>query len=173
MPTRTSATAALLLTAGLVLSGCAAASDAASPTASPAMSDEAMSDETTETMSESESMGDESMTEEPMAEESMTAGAYVDYTDGVIEATSGDKALFFHASWCPQCRALDEDLRASGAPDGLTVFKVDYDSRTDLRQKYGVTLQTTIVFVDDAGEAITSTVLYDDPSVASLIAAAP
>lgn len=178
MPTRTPATAALLLAAGLVLSGCAAASDAASPTASPAMSDEAMSDETSEPMAESEpmdeeSMDEESMTEEPTAEDSMTAGAYVDYTDGAIEATPGDKALFFHASWCPQCRALDEDLRASGAPDGLTVFKVDYDSRTDLRQKYGVTLQTTVVFVDDAGEAISSTVLYDDPSVASLVAAAP
>ena len=81
--------------------------------------------------------------------------------------------LFFHASWCPQCRKLDEELRAAGAPDGLTVFKVDYDSRTDLRQKYGVTLQTTVVFVDDRGESISSTVLYDDPSIASLVAAMP
>ena len=101
------------------------------------------------------------------------AGAYVDYTDGAIEATAGAKALFFHASWCPQCRALDEDLRAAGVPDGLTVFRVDYDSRTDLRQRYGVTIQTTIVFVDDAGAAISSVVLYDDPSVASLVAAMP
>ncbi|MEV8273092.1 thioredoxin family protein [Microbacterium sp. NPDC077184] len=172
MPTRISATAVLLLTAGLVLSGCAAGTDAASPSGTPAMSDEAMSTEPSEPMTESEAPA-EPMTEEPMAEDAMTAGAYVDYTDGAIEATPGDKALFFHASWCPQCRALDEDLRASGAPDGLTVFKVDYDSRTDLRQKYGVTLQTTIVFVDDAGEPISSTVLYDDPSVASLVAAAP
>ncbi len=100
-------------------------------------------------------------------------GAYVDYADGAIEATAGAKALFFHASWCPQCRALDEDLRAVGVPDGLTVFKVDYDSRTDLRQRYGVTIQTTIVFVDDSGAAISSVVLYDDPSVASLVAAVP
>ena len=50
---------------------------------------------------------------------------------------------------------------------------VDYDSRTDLRQQYGVTLQTTIVFVDDAGEKISSVVLYDDPSVESLVAAMP
>ena len=81
--------------------------------------------------------------------------------------------LFFHASWCPQCRQLDEQLVAEGAPDGLTVFKVDYDSRTDLRQRYGVTLQTTVVFVDDRGEAISSSVLYDDPSIASLLAAMP
>ncbi|GGI48661.1 thiol-disulfide isomerase/thioredoxin [Agromyces flavus] len=100
-------------------------------------------------------------------------GAYVEYTDGAIEATAGQKVLFFHASWCPQCRTLDEELRALGAPDGLTVFKVDYDSRTDLRQKYGVTLQTTVVFVDDRGELISSSVLYDDPSVASLVAAVP
>lgn len=100
-------------------------------------------------------------------------GVYVDYVDGAIEATTGPKVLFFHASWCPQCRKLDEDLHAQGAPAGLTVFKVDYDSRTDLRQKYGVTLQTTVVFVDDRGELVSSAVLYDDPSVASLVAAIP
>ena len=81
--------------------------------------------------------------------------------------------LFFHASWCLQCRSLDEQLRAEGAPDGLTVFKVDYDSRTDLRQKYGVTLQTTVVFVDDSGQLVSSSVLYEDPSIASLVAAMP
>ncbi|WP_022889434.1 thioredoxin family protein [Agromyces italicus] len=101
------------------------------------------------------------------------AGAYLDYEDGAIEATAGPKALFFHASWCPKCRALDEELRAEGPPDGLTVFKVDYDSRTDLRQRYEVTLQTTIVFVDDRGDLISSTVLYDDPSIESLRAAMP
>jgi len=104
---------------------------------------------------------------------STVAGAYVEYSDGAIQSTPGPKALFFHASWCPQCRALDEDLKARGAPDGLTVFKVDYDGRTDLRQKYGVTLQTTVVFVDDAGELISSSVLYDEPSVDSLVAAMP
>ncbi|WP_127476512.1 thioredoxin family protein [Microbacterium sulfonylureivorans] len=102
-----------------------------------------------------------------------TGGEYIDYTDGAIERTEGAKVLFFHAPWCPQCRKLDEQLLAEGAPEGMTVLKVDYDSRTDLRQRYGVTLQTTIVFVDDTGELLSSAVLYDDPSVASLIAAAP
>lgn len=104
---------------------------------------------------------------------SATPGQYIDFTDGAIETIAGPKALFFHAGWCPQCRALDEDLRTNGAPDGLTVLKVDFDSRTDLRQRYGVTLQTTVVFVDDAGELVSSAVLYDDPSVASLAAAMP
>jgi len=34
-------------------------------------------------------------------------------------------------------------------------------------------LQTTVVFVDDEGELLSSTVLYDDPSIESLVAAAP
>lgn len=108
-----------------------------------------------------------------MAETTSAPGAYVEFTDGAIEATPGLKALFFHASWCPKCRTLDEELTQRGAPDGLTVFKVDYDSRTDLRQKYGVTLQTTVVFVDDAGELVSRSVLYDDPSVDAIIAAIP
>ncbi|UWF78299.1 MULTISPECIES: thioredoxin family protein [Microbacterium] len=100
-------------------------------------------------------------------------GVYRDYDDGAIEAVSGTKVLFFHASWCPQCRALDEELRSAGVPDGMTVFKVDYDDRVDLRQKYGVTRQTTVVYVDDEGRKLSSAVLYDDPSIASLLAAAP
>ncbi|TQJ30748.1 thioredoxin [Microbacterium sp. SLBN-146] len=155
---------AVVLLGMLALTACAgpmtdATADApsSSPSASASMMEE--SDEMAEATPEMQA---------PVAD-----GAYVDYTDGIIEQTAGPKALFFHASWCPNCRQLDEELVAEGAPDGLTVFKVDYDSRTDLRQKYGVTLQTTVVFVDDAGEAISSSVLYDDPSIASLVAAIP
>jgi thiol-disulfide isomerase/thioredoxin len=161
--------AIVVLIGALALTGCAApttddagagstTAEARTPTTTP--TDVATTPPTT----------DEAIPEAPAAP---APGAYVDYADGAIEATAGPKVLFFHASWCPQCRALDEELRAQGAPDGLTVFKVDYDSRTDLRQKYGVTLQTTVVFVDDRGELVSSSVLYDDPSVASLVAAIP
>ncbi|WJL96610.1 thioredoxin family protein [Microbacterium sp. ET2] len=162
--------AALLIAGGLTLAGCAGTEEAAvpSPTDTPAMTAESSPSPDPMTTA-----ADESSEPEPSEPAAAPEGAYLDYTDGVIESTPGPKALFFHASWCPQCRALDEDLRAAGAPDGLTVFKVDYDGRTDLRQKYGVTLQTTVVFVDDAGDAVSSSVLYDDPSVDSLIAAIP
>lgn len=101
------------------------------------------------------------------------AGAYVDYADGAIAETPGLKVLFFHASWCPKCRALDDDIRANDIPDGMTIFKVDFDTATELRQQYGVTLQTTIVYVDDDGELLTKGVLYDDTTLDALIAAAP
>ncbi len=150
--------AACLLAAALVLTGCAGSPPVDTPTGS--------SDQTSPPPA----------SETPAAEPTSTAptdGAYVEFTDGAIEATAGPKVLFFHASWCPQCRQLDEQLIAEGAPDGLTIFKVDYDSRSDLRQEYGVTLQTTVVFVDDDGAAISSAVLYDDPSIESLLAAMP
>lgn len=159
--------AAALLATALAFTGCAVQqTDAASPGSSDPMGTPSATPETPTPTAEAEAEASD-------APAAPVDGAYLDYTDGAIEATAGPKVLFFHASWCPQCRTLDEELRAAGAPDGLTVFKVDYDSRTDLRQKYGVTLQTTVVFVDDRGEPISSTVLYDDPSIASLVAAMP
>ncbi|WP_353815178.1 thioredoxin family protein [Agromyces sp. SYSU T00266] len=173
MPARPAPTtgAAALLVAALALTGCAATGTAGESDA-PTPGSAASTPDPTPDATESPASSDAGAT--PTDDDAAPAeGAYLDYADGAIEATAGPKALFFHASWCPKCRSLDEDLKAQGAPDGLTVFKVDYDSRTDLRQQYGVTIQTTIVFVDDAGEKISSVVLYEDPSVESLVAAMP
>jgi thiol-disulfide isomerase/thioredoxin len=160
---------ALILVCALGLSACATdASDATATAGPPTASSPAAATPTPEPTQTPATA--EMPAEEPAEPKD---GAYVDYADGMIEQTAGAKVLFFHAPWCPQCRKLDDQLVAEGPPDGLTVFKVDYDSRNDLRQKYGVTLQTTVVFVDDSGQAISSTVLYDDPSIASLVAAAP
>lgn len=105
----------------------------------------------------------------PDASTQAAPGAYVDYSDTVVATSPGTKLLFFHAPWCPQCRALDEDIRVKGAPDGVTIIKVDYDSNQALRKKYGVTLQTTIVRVDDNGELVKKYVAYDEPSLDSIV----
>lgn len=94
-----------------------------------------------------------------------TPGAYVDYSEGIIARSPGTKLLFFYAAWCPQCRALEADIKQNGVPDGVTIIKVDYDTSQALRQKYGVALQTTIVRVDDNGGLVKKFVAYDDPSV--------
>lgn len=96
------------------------------------------------------------------------SGSYIDYVPGVIEQTAGTKVLFFHANWCPQCRALEADIQESGLPSGVTVIKVDFDNSQDLREKYGVTQQTTLVKVDDGGNLQQKFVAYQEPSVASL-----
>lgn len=102
--------------------------------------------------------------QEPTASE----GTYVDYSNNVIASTSGTKLLFFHASWCPQCRSLETDIKQQGVPSGTTIIKVDYDTNQSLRQKYGVTLQTTLVRVDDNGNLVKKYIAYDDPTLASV-----
>ena len=50
----------------------------------------------------------------------------------------------------------------------MTVLKVDYDSNQALRQKYGVTLQTTFVEVDKDGNEIEKYVAYNEPTFDSV-----
>lgn len=71
-------------------------------------------------------------------------------------AEDGDVILFFHAPWCPSCRALESDIEAnlSEIPDGVHLLKTDYDSETDLKKKYGVVRQHTLVQVDSNGDKI-------------------
>ena len=98
-----------------------------------------------------------------------TPGAYTDYNAEKVTTTQGTKILFFHAPWCPQCRALEADIKAGKIPDNVTIFKVNYDTAQELRQKYGVTLQTTLVKIDDAGNLVKKYVAYDEPTLAALI----
>ncbi len=96
-------------------------------------------------------------------------GAYVDYSDTAIANAQGRTFLFFHAPWCPQCRSLESDILAGGVPAGITIIKVDYDSHQDLRQKYGVTQQTTLVEVDAAGNGLQNYLAYSDPRLQTVL----
>lgn len=95
-------------------------------------------------------------------------GTYVEYSSTVVAATTGTKILFFHAPWCPQCRALDNSIKTGQIPSGVTLIKVDYDTNQALRQKYGVTIQTTLVRIDDAGNLVEKYVAYDSPTLAAV-----
>lgn len=97
-----------------------------------------------------------------------TEGKYVTYSENVIAQTPGTKVLFFHAPWCPQCRDLEASIKAGTIPPGVTIIKVDYDSMRDLRKKYGVTIQTSLVRVSDSGELEKKYVAYDEPNLESL-----
>jgi hypothetical protein len=46
--------------------------------------------------------------------ETAANGRYIDYREDSIANTAGTKLLFFHAPWCPQCRDLESDIKASG-----------------------------------------------------------
>lgn len=104
----------------------------------------------TDTMTDDEKMsGDQAM----MA----AKGSYEVYSaDKLSRAETGHVVLFFRATWCSTCKALDADIRAhlNSIPDGLSILDVNYDSSTALKQKYGVTTQHTLVEVDAQGTLI-------------------
>jgi thiol-disulfide isomerase/thioredoxin len=86
-----------------------------------------------------------------------SAGRYIDYATYQSDPAAyanGAVVLFFHATWCPSCQATDKSLTTAGVPAGLTVVKVDYDSATDLKRKYGITQQHTFVAVNASGEQL-------------------
>lgn len=87
----------------------------------------------------------------------MKVGSYEAYSaDKIARAETGDVVLFFHASWCPSCRGLNSSIESNlkSIPLGVTILKTDYDKETELKKKYGVTYQHTLVQVDKDGNMI-------------------
>lgn len=84
-------------------------------------------------------------------------GSYETYaSEKIARAETGDVVLFFHASWCPSCRGLNADIEKNldAIPSGVSILKVDYDKETELKKKYGVTYQHTLVQVDKDGNLV-------------------
>ena len=85
----------------------------------------------------------------------MIKGSYSDYDASKLSnAEHGTVILNFSASWCETCIAADKNFKSTTPPDGLTLLKVDYDNSTELKRKYGVTIQHTFVQVDKTGKLI-------------------
>jgi thiol-disulfide isomerase/thioredoxin len=92
--------------------------------------------------------------EEVMVKKS--AGMYVPYSaDKLALAKDNKVVIFFHAGWCPSCRALDAEIVSKGVKEGYVILKADYDSSKELKAKYGVTSQHTLVQVNTTGTSIT------------------
>ena len=96
-------------------------------------------------------------------------GTYLDYNEAKLAQTDGEKYLFFHAPWCPQCRSIEADIQSGSIPKGVNLLKVDYDSNQVLRRKYGVTLQTTFVKLDKNNQQVGKYVAYDEPTFDSVL----
>lgn len=83
---------------------------------------------------------------------------YQGYSESAYNNLLGKKpfALFFHASWCPTCRAEEKLIQEnlSSFPKGFTILKADYDKETALKKKYGITMQSIVVVFDKTGKEI-------------------
>ena len=150
MRTRPSLTLIAAAAAGaLLLSACGSATeDTAAPAASGA---------TSATASASPAPSASPSTSPSATAEVMAAGAYLtkaEYQSQMAERAGTKVVYFFHASWCPTCRATEKAIDEDGIPAGLTVVKVDFDYETDLRKTYGITPQHTFVQVDEDGDEL-------------------
>lgn len=101
------------------------------------------------------------VTNQEVANAPLLSTRYVDYSsDNLAKATAnnGRVVLFFAAlKWCPSCQVADRDFKANfdKLPKDITILKVDYDTATELKQKYAITIQDTFVQVDNQGKEIT------------------
>lgn len=133
----------------LLLSACGSATeDTTAPGASGA---------TSATASASPAPSASPSTSASVTAEVLAAGAYLtkaEYQSQMAERAGTKVVYFFHASWCPTCRATEKAIEEDGIPAGLTVVKVDFDSETDLRKTYGITQQHTFVQVDEDGDEL-------------------
>jgi thioredoxin 1 len=87
------------------------------------------------------------------ADTMMKMSGYMNYDEAKVKSAlaSWQKVvLFFHAAWCPTCKALDATINSSLAliPQDALIVKVDYDNSDALKKKYGVTSQHTTVLID-------------------------
>ncbi|MBP9738960.1 thioredoxin family protein [Candidatus Saccharibacteria bacterium] len=100
-----------------------------------------------------------------------TAGRYEQYSSGAVSDASYDTTVvFFYAPWCPECRAFKQAITDGQIPDGVQVLEADFDSSTDLKKKYGVTLQSTFVRVNTSGDLQQKWVGYGkDKSLSSVL----
>lgn len=88
------------------------------------------------------------------------AGVFANYSPEALTKTEGHKnILFFSATWCPTCQATNKDIQANldKIDSKLHILSVDYDTNTDLRSKYGVTMQHTFVVIDSSGNLVKKT----------------
>ena len=76
--------------------------------------------------------------------------------DKIRRADTAPVVLFFHASWCPSCLSAERIFhkKLSSLPPGVSILKIDYDSATELKERYNITYQHTFVQVDSMGNEL-------------------
>lgn len=80
--------------------------------------------------------------------------------------------VFFHAPWCPVCRAQEPKVIAhlNDKAKDVVAFKVDYDSNMPLRKEMKVDKQSTLILFSGTKETARLSYKSDDASIAEFMA---
>lgn len=75
--------------------------------------------------------------------------------------------VFFHAPWCPVCRAQEPKVlaRLNGDFKHVVAFKVDYDTNQELRREMKVDRQSTLILSQGMKEVARLSYKSDDRSI--------
>jgi thiol-disulfide isomerase/thioredoxin len=106
-------------------------------------------------MKEGDNMSKDTM--KKTGEVSSPKGVYAQYSvNALAQNSTGINIIFFHAPWCPTCKAAEADINANldKIPENFQILKTDFDTSTELKKKYGVTSQSTFVKVDKDGNKL-------------------
>jgi thioredoxin 1 len=120
-----------------------------------------------------DAQGAPAMPDRPMAMAGTMSNEFRPFTPAAVKAAqdSGTLSLvFFHAPWCPVCRAQEPKLmsRLNGKYTDIVPFKVDYDSNQMLRKDMNVARQSTIILYRGATEVARLSYTSEDAAIDEL-----
>ena len=97
------------------------------------------------------------------ASEAIPSSRYVEYSKTILDQSKDlRRVLYFYATWCPTCKAANEDFLANPnkIPEDVVLIRINYNDpdtdaeEKDLAKKYGITYQHTFVQIDAEGNQI-------------------
>jgi thiol-disulfide isomerase/thioredoxin len=101
------------------------------------------------------------------------ARGFAPFTPAAFKAAADQGKMtlvFFHAPWCPVCKAQEPKVLAHLNRDAKDVvaLKVDYDTNLDLRRQMNVQKQSTLILYSGATEIARLSYKSDDASIDEL-----